>query len=166
MRYTEKQSMKYSQKWYVLSAVIFLMIVALLVLLITKMDELDTIGIIVLSAMPVIMVGVFTFISLLELNIEIDNHQIKYKVNPLSSDWTSISKSDIVSYSIQNRTFSSVMKYQATHKVRWIGKNKRFVLLGKHFLVIQMTENRQLIMSTCQPDKIKAAMQGLMNQKQ
>jgi len=166
MRYTEKQSMKYSPKWYVLSAVIFLMIAALLILLVTKMEELDTLGIIVLSAMPVIMIGVFVYLSSLELEIEIDDHGIKYKVPPMFSEWTHISKKEINSFEVDGGTVSANRKLHSKHKLRWIGKSKRFIVLGKHLLELKMTENRKLILSTLCPKKVEIVMKELMNEKQ
>lgn len=164
MRYSESQTMKYSGKWYLLSFVIFIAISGLSILLLINIKEIDIVGLIILSLMPILLIGVFIYLSLLELNIIIDDHGISYKMNPLFDHWKHISKRDVLSYRLISANFSEA-RNNSKNKTMWIGKNKRFMVLGTHLLELSLSNNRKVGLSTCCPNKIEKGIQQLLNKK-
>ena len=166
MQYSETQSLKHSPKWYLLSAVIFMIIASLLLLLFTNIQELDAVGIVTLSLIPFILIAVFMYISALELNVIIDTNNISYQLIPLFNEWAHISKRNLISYQVYEMSNVSIStKVYSKNKIRWIGKNKRFIILGNHLLELNLTDNRKIIFSTRYPEKINGIMQQLMNLK-
>lgn len=162
MHYSEKQVLKYSVKWYLISVHIFVIILALFFILYQSIDTIDIVGLLVICVMPFILMALFLFISALELNIKIDTNKIGYQIIPLFSEWKYISKDNIVSYQISGKVS---MINNSKNKIKWVGKTKRFIISGGHYLELKLTGNQKLILSTLYPKKIEKAMQQLINQE-
>jgi hypothetical protein len=165
MYYSEKQAFKYSMKWYIVSAVLLLMIVGMLLILLFNMNELDNAVLVILILIPIMLVGIFSYVSSLELSIKIAKDHLSYRLVPIFNEWKHISSSDIHSFEVKNLSASHQMTPQAQGKINWIGKHKRYVLLGKSFLALQLAENSKVTLSTLDGEKIKLAMQELMNRQ-
>lgn len=163
MYYSEKQTFKYSVNWYIVSAAMLLSTTALLLMLLFNIKELDTSGILALTIIPLVLTGAFVYISTLELSIKIDKNRLSYRLVPLFSDWKHIIRRDIVSFEVKKIDATSSVKKQSKSKASWIGKHKRFILLGKQLLELDLDENAKVTLSTLHGVKIKVAMQELMN---
>lgn len=162
MLYSEKQSLKYTTKWYLISAYIFMKIFSILFVLFLKVDTIDTIGLVVLCIVPFVLMAIFLFISAVELNIKIDTNEIGYQLTPLFNKWAYISKKNVVSYQVTGRTSRII---NPKNKIIWFEKSKRFIISGRQYLELELTDNRKLTFSTLYPKKIEKAMLQLMNNK-
>lgn len=165
MRHSENQVMKYSGKWYLLTSILTVFIVGIIVILTKSFEQMEPAGLIVLSIMPIIFIVIFIFISLLELNIRIDEHGIRYKLIPFFSEWRSIQKRELESYEISGGDLATTMKLHSKNKINWIGKHKRFIVLGKHLLTLQLTKNRKVTLSTLHPKSVEEALQNITRKK-
>jgi len=165
MTYSENQIFKYSGKWYFMTGVFLMMIIGVLVILIDQHNTMETPVLVMLAFIPVILTGIFAYISLLELNIRIDDHGMSYKVIPLFSEWRFVQKKELKSYQINQGDIKTQLKMSSKRKMRWIGRDKQFIVLGKGLVVLNLVNNRSITLSTLHPTKIDQAIAGLMNKK-
>jgi len=153
----------YSRKWYMLSALLFMLMTALIIMLFINIKELDIIVLVVLTIIPVILMGAFVYISTLELSIKIDKNRLSYRIVPLFNEWKYIIRQDIISFEVKNFDKMGRMTTPPKNNISWIGKHKHFIILGKHLLELQLAENRKVTLSTLHAEKINIAMQELIN---
>ena len=134
----------------------------ILFVLFLKVDTIDTIGLVILCIIPVVLMAIFLFISAVELKIKIDTNEIGYQLIPLFNQWVYISKKNVASYQVSGRTSRII---NPKNKIKWFGKSKRFIISGRQYLELELTDNRKLTLSTLYPKKIDIAMLQLMNNK-